>query len=417
MAELHSTKDYWGFYQVGPFKTYSKLDAIEIASKLTLPISWNFNQSEFSKFDWSQEPLGSLEFWYQQRALQLRNRYEYLVLFYSGGADSHNMLMSFVQNNIFVDEIVQFHTLTGNFGNKASFANDEVFATSAPLTKTLIENNSIYKNTKHRLIDLTSWQQKMFFKSKYKWDYFYETNTMFSPANAVWGNIREVEPDYKRIIDSGKKMCFVWGIDKPNIDYTTNECRLVFNDAYASAIRNPADAMQNLDNEFDEAFYFSPTLPQLVSKQAHVVKRFLELINDSMVDEHYVSTANSFVDEFGDQCHPSGTSPIATVTKHNKKYHLMPAGLHKLIYPHWDPKQHIVLCRKPGTRALNLRDEWMTKGSAREVGLDRFFKGLIWMKQHIIKLNPEFWNEFDHDHRRGIYSGKLVAMKNHYKIG
>jgi len=42
----------------------------------------------------------------KQRALQLRNSYKYLILYYSGGSDSATVLQTFINNNIPLDEIV-----------------------------------------------------------------------------------------------------------------------------------------------------------------------------------------------------------------------------------------------------------------------------------------------------------------------
>ena len=99
----NSNSDRYGFYTAGSFKTYSKLEAIEHTKITGQPVEWNFNRATFEQYDWTQEPPGSLEFWYGERARQIRERYDYIVLWFSGGADSHNALMSFVKNNIFVD--------------------------------------------------------------------------------------------------------------------------------------------------------------------------------------------------------------------------------------------------------------------------------------------------------------------------
>ena len=407
------TKDQWGFYKVGEFKFYSKLEAIEASARYNLPLTWDYNSSTFSKFNWSQEPPGDISFWYKQRAQQLRNQYQYLVLFYSGGADSHNMLMSFVKNNIFVDEIVQFHTLDGNLGDKDSAGNEEVFATSAPFTQRLIDSNPIYKHTKHRLIDKSRWQMNMFLTKEYKWDLWYELNQILTPGIAVWSRVRDIEPAYRKIADSGKTVAFVWGYDKPMIDYTTKDCKLVFRDSYAAAFVNPL--ANNSDNEFDESFYFTPNMPELVCKQSHIVKRFISQIDDSMVDEYHVSAADSFRDEYGRPTHPTELYPTATVIKHNKKYSLMPAGLHKLVYPWWNPVEHPILCGKTSSSALSDKDQWMLKGSLSESNFSSYFKGLVWLKQHIAKISPAMWGQYKPVN--GSLSCSLTGMSNSYKIG
>lgn len=409
------TKDYWGFYTVGHHKTYSKLEAIELSHAHGLPMSWDFNKNVFANFDWQKEPPGSLEFWYKQRAEQLRHQYEYLVLFYSGGADSHNMLMSFVNNNIYVDEIVQFHSLKAHKGDKNTFGNDEVFGTSAPLTQRLIQNNPVYKLTKHRMIDLSDWQYTMFNRPQYQWDIWYEMNSSVTPSVAVWSNLRNIEPEFKRLSESGRSVGFVWGYDKPNIQCDANASKIIFTDRFASAYVNPITAVQNKDFEFDEPFYFAPTMPQLVCKQAHVVKRYLSLITDSMVDEYHVSTADSFIDDYGNFTHPSGHLPCATKVTAQKNYHVLPPGLHRLIYPYWDPTAFPTVCAKPGFQSLSARDHWMLDQPVKDIKLDRWIKGLVWLKQYVNSKNSEHWAE----HKRSVqrrFQGYLSLQSNSYRI-
>jgi hypothetical protein len=54
----------------------------------------------------SEEPALSLDTLYKMRAQQIRDKYDYLVVFLSGGADSNNVIRTFMNNNIHVDEVV-----------------------------------------------------------------------------------------------------------------------------------------------------------------------------------------------------------------------------------------------------------------------------------------------------------------------
>lgn len=47
MLNSHLSKDKFGFYQVGKFKTYSKVEAIELSNATAQPVHWNFNDEEF----------------------------------------------------------------------------------------------------------------------------------------------------------------------------------------------------------------------------------------------------------------------------------------------------------------------------------------------------------------------------------
>ena len=90
--------DKFGYYKVGDFKTYSKIEAIEISNKLKTPSQWYFNENVYSKINWLEEP--SVDLWelYKQRARQIRENYDYVVLWYSGGSDSHNMLNAWIDS-------------------------------------------------------------------------------------------------------------------------------------------------------------------------------------------------------------------------------------------------------------------------------------------------------------------------------
>lgn len=62
--------------------------------------------AEFDRFDWANEPEASMDFLMLQHAQHLRNKYERLVLLWSGGTDSHTIYNIFKQGKIHLDEII-----------------------------------------------------------------------------------------------------------------------------------------------------------------------------------------------------------------------------------------------------------------------------------------------------------------------
>ena len=78
-----TTQDKLGVYRVGDLKFYSKLEAIEMHTKTGIHPHWDFNEAVFSCYDWTKEPLLSLQELYKIRALQLRKDYDYIILNYS----------------------------------------------------------------------------------------------------------------------------------------------------------------------------------------------------------------------------------------------------------------------------------------------------------------------------------------------
>jgi hypothetical protein len=95
----------YGYYQVGHNNYVKKTDALVAATKSRLPVHWNFHDDVYSAADWTRRPAGTLRELYRIRAQQLRDRYDYIVIHFSGGADSWTVLNSFLSNNIPVDEV------------------------------------------------------------------------------------------------------------------------------------------------------------------------------------------------------------------------------------------------------------------------------------------------------------------------
>lgn len=407
---LDSDKDKFGFYTVGDFKTYSKVDAIEFCSKTNQSVKWNFNDEIFSQFDWTVEPPGDLEFYYAERARQIRERYDYIVIWYSGGSDSHNVLMSFVKNNIFVDEIAQFHNLSGDHGNKKGWMNHEVFSTSAPSTQHLIENNPVYKNTKHRLVDLTEIQTKLMSMEDNKWDYFYKVNNYLSMNALARGYIRDFVPDYTKLAEQKKKLCFVHGSDKPELELHNKKWFVKFSDHIDNNV-SVRTQMLNRSWEHDELFYWSPDLPQLISKQAHVVRRYLDKVNPSMVDDYHLSVGE-IRDKFGRI--QSKSTPVLLIEINKIKYQLLTEGLNRLIYPHWVPG--VVVGQKPYSLVYSPRDAWVFGSNTPDFGQKKIHQNLVQLKQKIHHLMPEMWYEFKYDPKIASYSGGIKQLRNIYPL-
>jgi hypothetical protein len=109
---------YYYHYQIDKQKFSTKLFALYAREKLqNKHITWHFPNWEnaLSKIDLIKEPEESLQDLYLQRAIQLRNQYDYLILYYSGGEDSNQILETFMLNDIFLDEIVIFEKYDNKF--------------------------------------------------------------------------------------------------------------------------------------------------------------------------------------------------------------------------------------------------------------------------------------------------------------
>jgi hypothetical protein len=408
-------KDQFGFYQVADLKTYSKLEAIELSKASDNLVTWNFNRNIFDHYNWFVEPVEPLKYWYRKRAEQIREKYDYVVIWFSGGADSHNVLMSFVENNIFVDEIAHLHNYAAENGNTDTFFNQEIFKNSIPFTADLIQNNPTYRHTVHRPIDITHLQCNTFLQENNNWDYFYKLNTLISPNKFSISTLRDKLPEYKKLIDEGKKVCFVWGIDKPKVLQTADGTWIFqFNDFNVGAAVQARQQELNFNYEYDELFYWAPDLPELIAKQVHTVKNYLTKFTPDLIDNvHFVKGDIGSRDKFGKRL--SDVEIMSTFYYKTEKISLTSNGLHKIIYPHW--RSTAIVAPKPTSTTMSERDYWFFNKSAPNLGQKYFYNGLLKMKQTVSRINPEYWYEYKFLGNFSPYIGGLKPMYNSYTFG
>jgi hypothetical protein len=341
IKEPHLSKDKFGYYQVGDFKFYSKVQAIEMSNKLGVnDVYWNFNDHEFSSYNWTVEPVEDLKELYQKRARQIRERYDYIVLWWSGGADSYTMLRAFVDQGLFVDELATFHNYEGD-KSWDSYLNSEVKKVAIPVAEKILENSP---NTKFRLVDHMEYQANLYDIDDNKFDFIYKANAVFSPNQLARRYIREKEKDYLDLFSQGKKVCFVWGMDKPRVRPINGKYAIRFVDIVDNSV-NPVTQELNRPWEIDEFFYWSPDACDLLCKQGHIIMKYLKNVPEHDVSAGWLTTTHNVL----------GNCVI------NKKMHyLTNNGLHRLIYPDWDTntyssgKHDFLLMWSP-------RDEWFLK--------------------------------------------------------
>ena len=272
MQKINLTPDKFGFYKVGDKSTYSKLEAIEWSKKDNKNFEWVFNDNVYSSIDWKIEPQKDLWSMYKERAIQIRNNYDYVVLWYSGGSDSHNMLLAWIEAGCKIDEIAT----TWNYeatGDKQNHYNAEITNVVLPDIQVLKDKGVKFK---FRIVDISNISLNLF--EDWKRDFEYNVNFHMSINNPAKHLFRDKIKDYKNLIESGKKVCFVWGKEKPNV-YFDNKYYFVFCDNIDNCV-GPYVQKNYYRGWYDELFYWSPDYPELAIKAAHVIKNYCELSNE-----------------------------------------------------------------------------------------------------------------------------------------
>lgn len=344
--------DQFGFYTVGTtFKTYSKLAAMEEMARTGQHLEWNFNRTVFEHHNWTQEPGVDLKELYRQRAQQIRDSYDYVVVFYSGGADSWNIVNTFIDNNIKLDEIAHCWSLKGD-DSYFSYFNEEIYRVAIPNT---IKIQNQFPHINHRIIDITDIVNQLYVTAGMGFDFLYYTNNLISPNGLARSYLREHIKDYQQLIDSGKKVAFVWGTEKPRLRLHNGRYHCFFLDMFDNTVNSRLQHQAADRGWFDELFYWSPDAVPLVIKQCHMLKKFLD---QTTGDHPWLSTKSS---DFGRQ-------------RHNNAW-ITPNGLHSLIYPGWDITTFTN--GKNNQNVFGPRDQWFwSQKEHASVGLRKFKMGV-----------------------------------------
>lgn len=320
--------DKFGYYTVGDFKTYSKFEAIELQNSTGQFPEWNFNRPVFDTIDWRINPPVDLWTLYKQRAQQIRDSYDYVVLWYSGGSDSHNVLHAWREQGCKIDEIA----VTWNYAashDYQDFQNAEITNVVLPNIR---EMQKAGMDFKFRLVDISQLSVDLF--DSYGLDWEYNINHHFSVNNPVKHILREKIDDYKTMIAAGKRVCFVWGIEKPKLFWDGERYYSQFFDTPDNVV-GPYVQRKYHEGWYDEFFYWTPDNPLIPIKSAHVLKEFVSTVNDPVYYQ------DSFTD-FG-------------FNRHNGKY-LTVDTVKTLIYPRWNPS---TFCNgKAPSMVYSIRDQW-----------------------------------------------------------
>lgn len=366
---LDNSRDHLGYYTVGDFKTYSKVEAIEAHARTGIHPHWNFNDTVFGSYNWRVEPIEPLEELYARRAREIRKKYDYVSIFYSGGADSGNIVDTFVNNGIPIDEIVtyNFHSIDPR---KNNFFHAEQYQVSYPKIKELHARGIKFK---HKIIDLSEIVYKILLDPKLENNLAYWTNSNYGITHLAVGYIRETDPDYLELINKGLKHAFVYGIEKPRVYIENGRYCLRFIDMIDNG---PSIRTQIMDRpwEHDELFYWSPDACDMMCKQGHVLMRFLKK-NKELIDANRDIRDDSKKIRIP-MIEQSFTRPG---TSDGLSYREI---LNWLIYPGFNP--YTFSLGKPMSVLRSLRDEYWRK----DIIFDQPFQRLT---QHLASLDP-YWH-------------------------
>ena len=265
-----------GFYRCNGKNFPSKVNALIYSKLVNKPAKWVFHDDIYSKYDWSVEPTESLDELYDCRARQLREKYDYLILSFSGGSDTNNILESFIRQGLHLDEIVTNHISRVTKSTTildASNTQSSNFAAEHEL-HAVPRLQYIHKNLPRTKITVLDVSDVVFNGIKDDVSWVLDKNDHLSIGQLFRYNYFHFG-DMKRQFDKNIKVAIITGTDKPRTYIEDDMFYLYFQDSVAN-ITTIDDFNKDYTNITNELFYWSAETAPMICKQIHVIKRWLE---------------------------------------------------------------------------------------------------------------------------------------------
>lgn len=246
-----------GFYCVGNKKFYYKASALVHASIHKLPVTWEFNNDVFAEQVAKPRLPISLPELYRLRCQQIRDQYDYVILAYSGGADSNTILRSYLDNNIRLDEVwfdqpfefIEKSNYTPTLStDPINLVSEWFFVVKPDLEQLQVSNPEI----KIHVSDACKTPDIEDFEDTFQYTFSYTYNGI-----KRW---RYMKNYIEKLQERHKKVCVILGTDKCIPFYHQGSYGFSFK-----------DLPTNIKHPFIEYFYWTPSMPEIAVQQAYEV--------------------------------------------------------------------------------------------------------------------------------------------------
>jgi hypothetical protein len=262
------------FYSEDGIEFYDKVRALEYKRNSGKQIFLNYHDSLYSSLDWKTEPVESLEQLYREQAQRIRDTYDKVILCYSGGYDSTNILETFHYNNIALDKIVIVGAFSKDrFSGVDDNHNGELYLNAFPY----IEELGLSSITQvFDYVELMSDIENFSIIKKYGTDWVYHVGAYYSVNNWFWHDAYNhiVPPEWR-----DKNIALLMGVDKPVVRYKDGKPIFRFSDTAL----NSYGGLKRIN------FYWDPTFPKILLKQLKCVLRSSRDVPKSVSDADMIA--------------------------------------------------------------------------------------------------------------------------------
>ena len=260
-----------GYYLLGDKIYYNKFHAlVDEAKQSEHEVKWFFNEDKLFRVNWTVEPDADIRELYRQRAQQLRDTYDYIRLECSGGSDSATVAYAFLLNGIHLDEVVFRYPKAGEkglVGNAFDLSCENTLSEWEFAAKPLLD----WISTKHPTTKITihDYTEDMLADEDTRDEsWIFKTRHFLQPGHYAKHKLTDA---HKKLNDQGSKVCVLFGIDKPKVCIKDDKFWLYFTDQPTGENDPDLGGYTNMTNEY---FFWSPDLPELLVKQAHIIKNW-----------------------------------------------------------------------------------------------------------------------------------------------
>ena len=266
---LHRYFHKLGYYLVDQTKIFASASSAMYYCTLnnTRDLKFILDADVYKQIDWTIEPKTDLWELYKQRAQQLRDKYDYIILRWSGGADSTNMVQSFLQNDIRPDEIQTCTMEAPGYKPKDGMHIEQR------------ENFHLIKNDVERLgVKMTTVNTADFYEHGFDDPDWQFVST--SPRTNSYSKFMQMYNlnHYKNIALKYTNPVVVDGLDKPQITNVDGEMVAYFCDLQqmVTGFTHNFDSNHTAFAIKKERFYCTGDLPELTIKQSHIVANYIQ---------------------------------------------------------------------------------------------------------------------------------------------
>lgn len=239
------------YFTCGELSTCNKLIAVQHSINTGAPIHFNI-PTFLTDYGLHKEPKQSWSSLCKSHALYLRQKYDTVRIFYSGGCDSRTVLESFILNDIHVDEVI---VLKSGIEDADYEINQHAIPFLKHYKNQLQKTNiKIVKPTYgdyHNFYSNPYWFEDLADKTNNKTAFHFRLNHWLENTDLYKGNGKTVD---------------IQGIDKPRIMYFKGQWFVYFLDVEIKY-------EDNKESDWCNFFYDDP---QVCSKQAHLLKHAIE---------------------------------------------------------------------------------------------------------------------------------------------